>query len=205
MALEDREIIHAVKSGSRAAFAQLVVRYQRRVYALAYQMLGDHAEADDVGQETFLRAYRSIQLFQESADFYTWLYRIALNVCFDHLRKRRPHLSLDEAPLSPELEASTESDPARITEARIAVRRLREAMLQLPDGIRAAVILVAVENVPAKEAAEILGCSEGTVFWRVHEGRRRLVEAMGELSKLSPSIAKPATPEQVRKSGRGAL
>jgi RNA polymerase sigma-70 factor, ECF subfamily len=206
MAPDDREIILAVKNGARDAFSQLVIRYQQRVYALALRMLGDHSEADDVGQETFLRAYRSLHHYSGDSDFYTWLYRIALNVCFDHLRKRRPQTSsLEEVTLPPELEASAQ-DPARLAEMRIAFAKLREAMLSLPDGIRAAVVLVVLEGMSAKSAAQILGCPEGTVFWRVHEGRRRLVEAMGELSELGGSAPKPvAKPVKAQKSGQGTI
>jgi RNA polymerase sigma-70 factor (ECF subfamily) len=201
MAVDDRELILAVKAGNRAAFSQLVVKYQRRVYALAISMVGDHSEADDVGQETFLRAFRSLGGFGGDSDFFTWLYRIAMNVCLDHLRKRRPHISLDEYPLPADLEASTEGDPARLAEVRLAFSRLREAMANLPDGIRAAVTLVMVEGLPAKAAAQILGCQEGTVFWRVHEGRRRLAEALGELSDFA---LKPATRSE-KAHGRGAV
>jgi RNA polymerase sigma-70 factor, ECF subfamily len=203
MASEDRELLSAVKNGSRTAFSQLVVKYQRRVYALAFQMLGDHSEADDVGQETFLRAYRSIHHFQGDADFYTWVYRIALNVCYDHLRKRRPQLSLDEITLPPELEAEGRSDPARLAEAKQAFKKLREAMLTLPDGIRAALILVVIEEVSTKTAAQILGCPEGTVSWRVHEGRKRLAEAVGELSDVGGMPSRTLA-EQAQKS-RGAI
>jgi RNA polymerase sigma-70 factor (ECF subfamily) len=201
---EDRELIIAVKDGSRAAFSQLVVKYQRRVYTLAFQMLGDHAEADDVCQETFLKAYRSIHLFQGGSDFYTWLYRIALNACFDHLRKRKPQISLDEVGLPPELEAQGQIDPARLAEARQAFRKLREAMLALPEGIRAALILIVIEEIPTKTAAQILGCSEGTVSWRVHEGRKRLAESLGELSEMGGFPHKTIN-EKAQKTGQGAI
>jgi RNA polymerase sigma-70 factor (ECF subfamily) len=204
MAHEDRELVQAVKNGSRTAFSQLVVQYQRKVYVLAFQMLGDHSDADDVVQETFLRAYRSIHHFQGDSDFYTWLYRIALNVCYDKLRKRRPQLSLDDIQLPPEVEAEGKIDPARLAEAKQAVRKLREAMLALPDGIRAALILVVLEEVPTKTAAQILGCPEGTVSWRVHEGRKRLAEAMGELSEMGGVPAHLSTQPEKAKS-RGAL
>lgn len=205
MALEDRELIVAVKDGSRPAFSQLVVKYQRKIYALAFQMLGDHAEADDVGQETFLRAYRSIHHFQGDSDFYTWLYRIALNICFDHLRKRKPQLSIDDVSLPPEIEAQGQSDPARLTEARQAFRKLREAMLALPDGIRAALILVVIEELPTKTAAQILGCPEGTVSWRVHEARKRLAEAMGELSEMGGVPSRINFTSDKAQKSRGAV
>lgn len=205
MAFNDREIILAVQNGSRVAFSQLVVRYQKRIYALAYQMLGDHTEADDAGQETFLRAYRSIHHFQGNAEFYTWLCRIAINVCYDHLRKRRPQVSLDETPLPPEIEASSDKDPARLAEARLAFGRLREAMLALPDGIRAALVLVLFEGLSARRAAEILGCSEGTISWRIHEGRKRLSEMMGELSEVGGASSWQPLQKKPLKSDQGTV
>src|SRR5436190_19419830 len=109
MANADPELIERARSGDRQAFGQLVVLYQRRVYATARRMVGGHADADDVSQEAFLRAYRGLKGFDGRADFFTWLYRIVVNVALNHIRAGKGRAG------EPELRSA---DPTARLEAR---------------------------------------------------------------------------------------
>ena len=174
----EAELLEAAQGGDRRAFSRLVRKHQRRVYACAVQMLGDGGDADDAVQETFMRAWRAIARFDGRSQLSTWLYRVCVNVCLNHIRKRKRHDAADIAdPRMPESKADPtqgSSDPARALEARQLQGRIAEALDGLSESLRTTVIMVLVHGMPQKEAAEVLGCSEGTIAWRIHEARRRL-------------------------------
>jgi RNA polymerase sigma-70 factor, ECF subfamily len=171
MANADPELIARARSGDRQAFGKLVELYQRRVYATARRMMGGHADADDVMQEAFLRAFRGLKGFDGRADFFTWLYRIVINVALNQLRAggRRPV----------EVELASPDPTARL-EARERAERTRAAVLALPGAIRAALVLHVIEGLPQAEVAHILECAEGTVAWRVNQARKLLRDELGE-------------------------
>jgi len=174
----EAELLEAAQGGDRRAFSRLVRKHQRRVYACAVQMLGDGGDADDAVQETFMRAWRAIARFDGRSQLSTWLYRVCVNVCLNHIRKRKRHDAADISdPRVPEPKADPtqgSSDPARALEARQLQGRIAEALDGLSESLRTTVIMVLVHGMPQKEAAEVLGCSEGTIAWRIHEARRRL-------------------------------
>ena len=180
----EAELIDSAKRGDRAAFGKLIRLHQRRVYACAIQMLGDRGEAEDAVQETFLRAWRAIDRFDGRAELSTWLYRICINVSLNTLRRRRRVDAADLGdPRVPEPAADPtqgQTDPRHSAQAAQLYSRLADALDSLSPSLRSTVVLVLLEGVPQKEAAVTLGCSEGTVAWRVHESRRRLRELLGE-------------------------
>jgi RNA polymerase sigma-70 factor, ECF subfamily len=177
----DRELVDAARGGDSAAFGVLVRRHQKRVYRLALHLLRNSAEAEDVTQETFVRAYGALDRFDGRSEPYTWMYRIAVNLSLNAIRSRkgsRRTTSSDD----PRMESllvelhSTQANPAVATEDRALAQALLEGIDGLSDVLRTTLILVIVDGVSHADASRSLGCSEGTVAWRVHEARRKLRE-----------------------------
>ena len=170
-----RPILERARQGDREAFGWLVERYHRRVYATARRIMGGHDEAHDVVQEAFVRALRGMASFDGRCEFFTWLYRITINVALNHMRqqKRRRSVPLEEGVLPRALQATTR-DPARLLELKQLSVDIQEAIAELSDTLRVTLVMVVVEGHSYREAAEILECSEGTVAWRVHEARKKL-------------------------------
>ena len=147
-------------------------------------MLRDRAEAEDVAQETFIRAYRALARFDGRSEPYTWLYRITVNLALNALRSRKSHKTSTQAE-DPRLEAimterQTAGDPPEDAARRQLYVVLTEAIDQLSDTLRTTLILVCIDGRSHEEASAILGAPEGTIAWRVHEARRKLKEYMEE-------------------------
>lgn len=195
---KEADLIGRAKAGDGAAFGQLIRVHQRRVYACAIHMLADRGEAEDAVQETFLRAYRAIDRFDGRAELSTWLYRICINVSLNTLRRRRRVDAADiQDPRLPEPAADPNqggTDPRNVAAARELYGRLGKALDELSPSLRATVIMVLIDGVPQKEAAEALGCSEGTIAWRVHESRRRLRDKLGEFLEDKSGTLRPPPP-----------
>jgi len=188
---EEADLLARAQAGDQPAFGRLVRMHQRRVYACALQLLADSGEAEDAVQETFLRAYRAIAKFDGRSELSTWLYRICMNVSLNILRKRRRAATTDIAdPRIPEPVADPtqgETDPRRAVESAQLYGKLAQALDSLSPSLRSTVILVCIQGVPQKEAAETLGCPEGTIAWRIHEARNRLRALLGD--ELASEIA----------------
>lgn len=181
---EDRTLVEKAQGGDKVAFGELVRKHQRRVYATALQMTGDHGEADDIAQDAFLRAFMAIDRFDGRSEFHTWLYRIVVNLTINHLKRRgrtRPAEETDPRVVGAlAADASSGVDPARALEKRRFYARLVEALDALPESLKATVVLVSLQGLTHRIVAEILGCSEGTVSWRIHEARKLLRENLGD-------------------------
>lgn len=182
---DEAKWLEQAQRGDAAAYGRLVRAHQRRVHATAMQLLGDRGEAEDATQETFLRAWRALDRFDGRAKLSTWLYRICVNVSLNTIRRRRraPSADLDD-PRVPEPSADPtqgRSDPVAALERDEVERRLAQALDRLSPTLRSAVVLVLLQGLPHKEAAEVLGCPEGTVAWRIHEARRRLRDSLRDL------------------------
>jgi RNA polymerase sigma-70 factor (ECF subfamily) len=188
------------RQGDRAAFGRLVQRHQRRVYAAALHILGNHSDADDATQEAFVRAYRGVATFDGRADFFTWLYRIAVNTALNALRSGKRGAALaqrsgvEAAHIGgrPEALGQAVLDPGAQAQHTGAVTRVLEAMAQLTPALRVTIVLATIEELPHKQIAEILEIPEGTVAWRVNEARRllKLRLAAAEPTSLTTSVAK---------------
>ena len=183
----DEELVTRSRGGDVDSFNQLILRWERPIYALAYRVIGREEDARDVCQETFLRAYRSLAGFKGQAKFSSWLYRIALNLCRDWIRRQR------RAPVSqfPEdidiLEAAAAREPAESIEDLVARRELsavvEEAMTKLPDEQRTAIILKEYHGMTFQEIADLQGCPLSTVKTRLYQGLsvlRRQLERQGQ-------------------------
>lgn len=181
---KEAELIERAQRGEKAAFSQLIHLHQRRVYACAIHMLGDRGEAEDAVQETFLRAWRAIERFDGRAELSTWLYRICINVSLNTLRRRKrveaSDLSDPRVPEPASDPTQGQNDPRHAAQAIQLYGRLAKALDGLSPSLRATVVLVLIDGVPQKEASEVMGCSEGTIAWRVHEARRRLRAVLGD-------------------------
>src|SRR5262245_41666287 len=179
--------LERARTGDRAAFGRLVRLHQRRVYAAVLHILGNHGDADDVTQETFVRAYRGLAGYDGRAELFTWLYRIAINTALNHLRSAKRTAAVAQAGADavdheggrPEHLGVAERTPAEWAEINQDLRRVLGwvSRLSTPCGVR--LILATVEQLPYKQIAEILEVPEGTVAWRVNEARRILKERLG--------------------------
>jgi RNA polymerase sigma-70 factor (ECF subfamily) len=172
MADADAELVLQTQKGSAAAFETLIRKHQRMIHSLTFRMTGSLADAEDLAQETFIRAYAQIGTFRGSAKFSTWLYRIAANLCLNWRQReaRRFHLQACCAEEMSALPRNGESPQAEVQ----STQEVSAALLKLPAKQRAAIILTIYDGLNHAEAAQILGCSETTVSWRVFAARRKL-------------------------------
>lgn len=183
----DRELVAAAREGDAEAFGTLVRRHQKRIYRLAVHLLRDAAEAEDVTQEAFVRAYGALDRFDGRSEPFTWMYRIAVNLSLNTIRSRKPGRRAT-TPDDPRVEGllvekrAELADPATLAADRQLALTLCDGIDSLSDTLRTTLILVGVDGMSHAEASEILGCPEGTVAWRMHEARRQLrgfLEAKG--------------------------
>jgi RNA polymerase sigma-70 factor (ECF subfamily) len=179
----DRDLVDRARSGDAEAFGSLVRRHQQRIHRLAVHMLRDRAEAEDVTQETFIRAYRALSRFDGRSEPYTWLYRIAINLSLNRLRARKNARTSDDTD-DPRLDGvlvdkqPESSDPAGAAHRRQVYEALTAGIDQLSDTLRTTLLLVCVDGRSHEDVAAILGAPEGTIAWRIHEARRRLKDFM---------------------------
>ena len=181
MSDEDPDLARA-REGDRVAFGNLVRRHQRRVYAAALHITGNHSDADDVTQESFVRAYRGLDSFDGRADFFTWLYRITINTALNSLRsdkrgtalQHRGHAESAHVGGRPEALGQVGQSPAQKAQQTAEVSRVLEAVASLSASLRVTLVLATIEELPHKQIAELLEIPEGTVAWRVNEARRLL-------------------------------
>jgi RNA polymerase sigma-70 factor (ECF subfamily) len=174
-------LVDAAKAGDQGAFAALVTRYRKRIFALALHITGSASEADDIAQDVFLKAYRALPEFEGRSQFFTWVYRMtvnrSLNVRRDRAR-RGEDIVLDDPRLELAIAVDARSNPSREAELRQSYARLLRALDSLPVDMRTTVILVSLQGLSHGEVAVVQKVSEGTIAWRMHEARRRLHEAM---------------------------
>ncbi|MFO0677243.1 MAG: sigma-70 family RNA polymerase sigma factor [Polyangiaceae bacterium] len=180
----DRDLVDRARAGDVKAFTVLVRKHEPRIRRLALHMLRSHAEAEDVAQETFIRAYHALDRFDGRSEPYTWFYRIAVNLSLNALRSRKTARIGGDAN-DPRLEAvladkrpTRGADPGDDAARKQLYGALCEAIDRLSDTLRTTLILVAIDGLSHEDAAKVLGVPEGTIAWRVHEARRKLREAM---------------------------
>jgi RNA polymerase sigma-70 factor (ECF subfamily) len=179
---EDRELVRLSQGGAEAAFEELVRRHQQRVCALVNGILRRPDDVEDVAQQVFLKAYLGIKRFDQRAAFSTWLYKIAVNECWDYLRKKKVRPLVYEADLSEEqvsrLDGIVSADrPPEGPNDRAEARELLERMLDtLPDQDRQLLLLKEVEGFSVQELAEILKLNVNTVKVRLFRARGRIMD-----------------------------
>ncbi|WP_088105807.1 RNA polymerase sigma factor SigW [Halalkalibacter urbisdiaboli] len=179
-----KRIIQNVKRGDEEAFGELVELYKDKVYQVAYRMVGNVQEAQDVAQEAFLRAYTNIERFDEQRKFSTWLFRITTNVAIDRLRKKKPDFSLqDEISGADGLTYETQiAADQELPEEQVVTLEMQawiqHEINQLPLKYRTAIILKYIEDLSLKEISEVLDMPVSTVKTRIHRGREALRKRM---------------------------
>ena len=165
------ELIEKIKSGDSDAFAALIDRHYMTVYRFAFRWCRSCEDAEDITQEVFIKLADKIRLFDNRSRFTTWLYRVTANHARDHFRKSSKW-SKNRLPDPPDEELTASTNPG--PENNIAARSILDAIHQLPEKQKEAMLLVYAEDMNHKEAAQVLGCAETTVSWRIFQAKRIL-------------------------------
>jgi RNA polymerase sigma-70 factor (ECF subfamily) len=184
-------LVKRVQGGDIAAFDSIMLLYRERLYGVIYNMTFNHEDAADLTQESFVKAFRSLKKFKGKSSFFTWLYRIGVNMTLSHIqrKKRRKFFSFDqiseEHSLNKEFEkfSSTDSSSVRNTLLNELHQKLNEALLKLSDKHRTIVILFEIDGLSHKEISNIMKCTEGTVRSRLHYAKLQLQSLLSDYLK----------------------
>jgi RNA polymerase sigma-70 factor (ECF subfamily) len=184
-------LVRDAKKGSLEAFDTLTIMFRERLYSVIYNMTLNHDDAADLTQDAFVKAFRSLSKFKEKSSFFTWIYRIGVNLTLTYLKKRkaRKFFSFDyfmtEGLSSKETEkfSSKESNSVRTTLLNELHEKLNEALLRLSDKHRTIVVLYEIDGLSHKEIASIMKCTEGTVRSRLHYAKLQLQSFLSEYLK----------------------
>jgi len=184
-------LVRDAKEGSLEAFDTLTIMFRERLYSVIYNMTFNHDDAADLTQDAFVKAFRSLSKFKEKSSFFTWIYRIGVNLTLTYLKKRkaRKFFSFDyfmtEGLSSKETEkfSSKESNSVRTTLLNELHEKLNEALLRLSDKHRTIVVLYEIDGLSHREIASIMKCTEGTVRSRLHYAKLQLQSFLSEYLK----------------------
>jgi RNA polymerase sigma-70 factor (ECF subfamily) len=207
MDTDDLKLVRRARRGDKEAFRMLVERYKHRVYAIAYGMVRNRDTALDISQEAFLKVHRYLDTFQGNSSFYTWLYRLVVNLTIDHLRKEHRHESLDyddttlrrepdgaEAEIVP---SGLRQNPAKTLERKEIAARLNQVIGSLSEKHRAVLLLREVEGLSYEEMARVLRIHKGTVMSRLFHARRYAQQALQQyLRERGEPIPEPKATEE---------
>ena len=184
----DELLLRRAQRGDPEAFEQLIEPLEQLIWRICWHYTGNREAAEDCGQETMIRIWRNLDSYRGDCALESWVYRIAANCCMDFLRKKKRDKSESVEPLREQ--GFDPADPSPGTEEQVVAedehRRLREAITQLPEEQREALILTQLQKVPYEEAALLLNVSEGTIKSRVNRAKARLKEILSEERELSP-------------------
>jgi RNA polymerase sigma-70 factor (ECF subfamily) len=179
--VEESALVHRARRGDLTAYDELVKRYQERIYATIYHMTSNHEDANDLAQDSFIKAFQALKSFKGGSTFYTWLYRIAVNKTINFLkqRKNRTHMSLNDldfnAEHDPDLMALiSDNTPRRAAGLTELQEKLNAALLKLSEPHRLVVVLHDVQGQSHDEIAKVMGCNIGTVRSRLFYARQQL-------------------------------
>ena len=175
---EELALVEKSRKGDLAAFETIYRTHSGRLYSVACRMLGNPADAEDMLQEIFLAAHRKLDTFRGESALGTWLFRLATNLCLDHLRSRAARAAQVTAALDDE-PALADTGSRKLGERTVAKMDLERALAKLPEGCRTAFVLHDVEGLEHREVADMLGIAEGTSKSQVHKARLRLRAMLG--------------------------
>lgn len=169
----DKDLIKRFLDGERAAFDELVIRHRQQVFATAYRMMGNMESAEEVAQETFIRAFKGLRSFRGKAGFATWLYRIAMNLCYTELKRRKR--DTDFTPESPVAKADAPHEKMAEEERKMWLERQIQT---LPFKQKSALTLRIHQGLSFKEIGQAIGCSAGAARVNYRHAVLRLKEAL---------------------------
>ena len=179
--LSDIELVKKTISGDRQAYRELVEKYQQRIYSIAYGVLHNREDSLDVCQDVFIKAFRKLDKFRGDSSFYTWLYRIAINMAIDYRRKRKITVEVEfndalkpDEEIEKQLLKTQAENPSETLDRKEINKLVMEAIQTLPDEQKTVLILREIEGLSYDEIAETVGISIGTVMSRLHYGRKKL-------------------------------
>jgi RNA polymerase sigma-70 factor (ECF subfamily) len=189
--LDDRELVERVQSGDSRAFRLLFDRYHRRAYAVAYGVVKNKQDALDVVQDGFVKVHRHIGKFQGNSSFYTWLYRIVMNLAIDHVRRRKNAKGLEyddavgreadevagDGTLLPRV---LDANPGKTVVRRELLEKIQAALDELPEYHRAVILLREIEGLSYEEMAQTLGVPKGTIMSRLFHARKKMQAALSD-------------------------
>ena len=188
----DKDLVQKVQQGDKRAFDLLVIKYQRRIMRLLTRLISDPAEVEDVAQETFIKAYRALPPFRGDSNFYTWLYRIAINSArnWQAARGRRPlqaqEYENDEGETFSSLDTLTDiNTPESMMVSRQVADTVNAAINQLAPELRTAIVLREIEGLSYEEIAETMDCPIGTVRSRIFRARESIAEQLRKVRESS--------------------
>jgi RNA polymerase sigma-70 factor (ECF subfamily) len=187
--IDEGEIIVRVLAGDREAFAELVDAYKGPVFRLAFRMTGNERDADDLSQETFLRAYLSLGRFRQGEKFFPWLYTVGLNVIRNHLRRVKAVPEVEAAKGAPDAE-DPRGNPADVAIGRERGRRLQGYLLKLPTPVRQALVLRFYEGMSFEDIAGLTGDSVSGAKMKVYRGLEKIRVMMEEDGFLHDEFGK---------------
>lgn len=186
----DLELVKRARAGDETAFGELVEKYQRKVYTVALGLVKNPEDAMDISQDAFIKVHRYLGNFQGTSSFYTWLYRIVVNLCIDHLRKSGKHTSADfDERIAPNpdvadadelLPSRTDGNPSRCLGRKELAEKIFSAVEALPPYHRAVIMMREIEGMSYAEMAKAMKVSKGTIMSRLHHARQKLQKALGE-------------------------
>jgi RNA polymerase sigma-70 factor (ECF subfamily) len=175
------DLVRGARRGDLKAYDELVKRYQQRIYATIYHMTSNHEDANDIAQESFIKAFQALRSFKGGSSFYTWLYRIAVNKTINFLkqRKNRMHMSLNDLDFNAEHDPDmmaliSEHTPRRAAGLSELQKKLNEALMKLSEPHRLVVVMHDVQGHSHEEIAETMDCNVGTVRSRLFYARQQL-------------------------------
>ena len=184
----ETELVQRARRGDLPAYDELVRRYQERIYATIYHMTSNHEDANDLAQESFIKAFHALKSFKGGSSFYTWVYRIGVNLCIDHQRRESRYVQVGgdqddpgEEVAPPSAEDLERDEPFETTRSTEIGTHLVEAINELTPEHRAVILLREVDGLSYEEISQVLDCPKGTVMSRLHYARRQLQSRLRSL------------------------
>ena len=196
--VDDRELVDAARAGDSEAFRALFDRYHRRAFALAYGVVHNQDDALDIVQDAFIKAHRYLDRFEGTSTFYTWLYRIVMNLAIDHIRKHRRlrPVELTDAAVGDGDDTAVGGDallprilggnPGRALLDKEIRERIDRALAELSDNHRAVLVMRELEGLSYEEMAQVMGCSKGTIMSRLFHARKNMQRRLADLVERAP-------------------
>jgi len=184
---DDNELVRQARAGDERAFQQIVGKYQRKVYSIAYGVVHNDQDALDIAQDVFIKIYHKLDRFKAKSAFYTWLYRITVNLSIDYHRRKHKAavVEFDEKIMDDDKRSdfklsNIRHNPRKIAENDELRRCILQAINALPPDQKAAITLRELEGLSYEQIARVMKCSKGTVMSRLHYGRKKLQEVLKE-------------------------